>query len=53
VNNREYFVSEYDVEGRIRELQIADSNVISPVHKLQVMILTVLVDIRCLLEKTY
>jgi len=35
----------------VKELQEADPNIISPVYKLQVMILTVLVDIRCLLDK--
>ena len=51
MDGRKYFVDDYDLEGRVKELQEADPNIISPVYKLQVMILTVLVDIRCLLEK--
>jgi hypothetical protein len=51
VDGRKYFVDDYDLEGRVKELQEADPNIISPVYKLQVMILTVLVDIRCLLDK--
>lgn len=51
MDGRKYFVDDYDLEGRVKELQEADPNIISPVYKLQVMILTVLVDIRCLLDK--
>jgi hypothetical protein len=51
VDGRKYFVDDYDLEGRVKELQEADPNIISPVYKLQVMILTVLVDIRYLLDK--
>lgn len=51
MDGREYFVDDYDLERRVKELQEADPNIISPIYKLQVMILTVLVDIRCLLDK--
>ena len=50
-NQSQYMVDEADVNGRIEELYKADPAIISPAYKLQVMMLSVLVDIRNLLER--